>query len=43
MTKKNQDKIKKRKIKEGSPIEEDFLILVLNDLKVKPEEIGNDT
>jgi hypothetical protein len=40
ITKKNQGKIKKRKIKEGSPIEEDYLIIVLEDIKPQPEEIG---
>ena len=41
MTKKAKNKIKLKKVKEGSPLEEDYLITVLNDLKIPQLDIDN--
>ena len=41
MTRKAKNKAKLKKVKEGSPLEEDFLITVLKDLKMTQEDIDN--
>ena len=41
MSKKTKNKAKLKKVKEGSPLEEDFLINVLNDLKMTKIDIDN--
>jgi elongator complex protein 1 len=41
MTKKSQKKISKRTVKEGSPLEEDFLIIILSELKLTVQDIDN--
>lgn len=41
MTRKAKNKAKLKKVKEGSPLEEDFLINVLKDLKMTQEDIDN--
>ena len=41
MSKKTKNKAKLKKVKEGSPLEEDFLINVLNDLKMTKIDIEN--
>jgi hypothetical protein len=41
MTKKSQAKLAKRNVKEGSPLEEEFLIMVLSELKLAQTEIDN--
>jgi hypothetical protein len=41
MTKKSKNKIAKRNVKEGSPLEEEFLITILEELKLTDEDIEN--
>lgn len=41
MTKKSKNKIAKRNVKEGSPLEEEFLITILEELKLSDEDIEN--
>ncbi len=40
-TKKSKNKISKRTVKEGSPLEEEYLIIILTELKLKDEDINN--
>jgi elongator complex protein 1 len=41
MTKKSKNKISKRTVKEGSPLEEDYLIIILGELKISAQDIDN--
>jgi elongator complex protein 1 len=41
LTKKSKNKIAKRNVKEGSPLEEEFLITILQELKLAEEDLEN--
>jgi elongator complex protein 1 len=41
MTKKSINKISRRTVKEGSPLEEDYLLIILRELKLSQQDIAN--